>query len=161
MKSKNYKLSISILLSMIFFSPCLINAQDQKPDELIENIVHSLFEAMRNSDGKVAASLFEKNARLYTVFVDEEGKTPLREGKIHDFIEAIAKPKTDIWDERISSYDIKIDGPLAKVWTPYSFYINETLSHCGVNDFELIRRNGSWKINRIIDTRRKKNCLEF
>jgi hypothetical protein len=62
-------------------------------------------------------------------------------------------------DERISFETIRIDGPLAIVWTPYKFYFNGQFSHCGVNSFHLVRLNGSWKIHFLIDTRRKEPCL--
>jgi hypothetical protein len=45
---------------------------------------------------------------------------------------------------------------MANVWTPYEFYINEKLSHIGVNSFTLLLENNIWKIVHIIDTRRKK-----
>jgi hypothetical protein len=91
--------------------------------------------------------------------VDQYGQTQYRTNPIQGFIESIAKPKTDLYDEKIWEYKIHIDGPLAKAWTPYTFYLNDDLSHCGVNDFELIKRNGTWKISRIIDTRRKTECI--
>jgi len=53
---------------------------------------------------------------------------------------------------------VKIDGPLAIVWTPYKFYFNGKFSHCGVNSFQLVRFNGVWKIQYLIDTRRRAGC---
>ena len=50
---------------------------------------------------------------------------------------------------------IKIDGALASVWTPYKFYSGATFSHCGANSFQLVKIDGAWKIQYIIDTRRK------
>ncbi|HOD10564.1 MAG TPA: nuclear transport factor 2 family protein, partial [Flavobacterium sp.] len=41
------------------------------------------------------------------------------------------------------------------VWTPYEFYVNEKLSHSGVNAFTLFKENEKWKIIHLIDTRRK------
>jgi len=53
---------------------------------------------------------------------------------------------------------IKIDGPLAFVWAPYNFFYKGKFSHCGVDCFAMVRMNGSWKIQYIIDTRRKNAC---
>jgi hypothetical protein len=44
------------------------------------------------------------------------------------------------------------------VWTPYRFIFNGKFSHCGVNSFTLVKLNGEWKINYVIDTRRKEKC---
>ena len=75
------------------------------------------------------------------------------------FIEQISKATPGSLDERISFETVKVDGPLAIAWTPYSFYYNGQFSHCGVNSFQLVRFNGIWKIQYIIDTRRKTGCL--
>ena len=65
-------------------------------------------------------------------------------------------PATMKFEERLLSFEIRIDGSMAHVWTPYEFYINGTLSHVGVNAFTLILENKQWKIVHLIDTRRKK-----
>ena len=54
--------------------------------------------------------------------------------------------------------DIKIDGNLASVWTPYEFYLDNNFSHCGVNSFQLFNNNGNWEIIYIVDTRKKLGC---
>jgi hypothetical protein len=46
---------------------------------------------------------------------------------------------------------------MAMAWTPYAFYLGDTLSHCGVNTFHLIRRGDDWKVFYLVDTRRQ-NC---
>jgi hypothetical protein len=77
---------------------------------------------------------------------------------VADFLTAITKPHTEIYDERIVFETIKIDGPLASVWTPYKFYVGTTFSHCGVDSYQLVKIEGNWKIQYLIDTRRKDGC---
>jgi hypothetical protein len=50
---------------------------------------------------------------------------------------------------------IRIDASLAIVWAPYEFYYKGKYSHKGVDSFQLVRVNGVWKIQYLIDTRRK------
>jgi hypothetical protein len=61
-------------------------------------------------------------------------------------------------DERISFETVKIDGPLAIVWAPYNFFFNGQFSHCGMDSFQLVRFGKEWKIQYIIDTRRRTGC---
>ncbi|WP_238584548.1 hypothetical protein [Chryseobacterium sp. Leaf180] len=61
-------------------------------------------------------------------------------------------------DEQIEFSSIQIDGDLASVFTPYQFYYEGKLAHCGANSFQLVRKNGIWKIQYLIDTRRKDKC---
>ncbi|MBT8322548.1 MAG: nuclear transport factor 2 family protein, partial [Eudoraea sp.] len=74
-------------------------------------------------------------------------------------VEAIVSiPDTVKFEERIHSYQISIDGPMANAWTPYEFWLNDQFSHCGVNSFQLINDGSSWKIIYLIDTRRREDC---
>ena len=70
----------------------------------------------------------------------------------------ISKAEKGSLDERISFSNVLIDGNLASVWTLYEFYYKGQFSHCGVNSFQLVKSNNEWKIQYIIDTRRKDNC---
>ncbi|WP_230406374.1 hypothetical protein [Flavobacterium fluviale] len=59
------------------------------------------------------------------------------------------------FQEKILNSNIQIDGTMAHVWAPYEFYINDKLSHTGVNTFTLFKEKDIWKIIYLIDTRRK------
>ena len=78
---------------------------------------------------------------------------------IDGFVKQISTLPKDSADERISFDAIKIDDALASVWTPYQFFYAGKFSHCGVNSFQLVRLNGIWKIQYLIDTRRRNGCL--
>lgn len=42
----------------------------------------------------------------------------------------------------------------------FEFYIGDKFSHCGVNSFQLVKKDGDWKIFFIVDTSRQSNCVE-
>ena len=113
---------------------------------------------MQKADSNLIRSAFLQGAIMQTVSKNKEGKPIVRSENLNDFIAAICKPHPEIYDERITFETIRIDVDLAMVWTPYKFYVGEKFSHCGVNSFQLVRLNGEWKIQYIIDTRRKDNC---
>jgi hypothetical protein len=138
----------------------LINATvlAQSTEDSVKTAVNNLFTAMRNADGALFKTVFSDNAILQTISRDKDGKTVVKSESIQEFGDFIGKLKKDSADERISFETIKIDGPLAIAWTPYNFYYNGKFSHCGVNSFQLVRLNGEWKIQYIIDTRRRAGC---
>ncbi len=131
----------------------------QADNEAVKKPIEALFDGMRNSDTVLMKSAFSPSAQLQTITKNKEGQTIVRSENIAAFIASIAKPHPASYDERITFETIKIDGDLASVWTPYKFYVGETFSHCGVNSFQLVRWNGEWKIQYVIDTRRKEGCL--
>ena len=113
---------------------------------------------MKNSDPSLITASFADSAVLQTIGTSREGKTFIRNERVSEFAESVSKSAKSDLDERIEFGSIKIDGALASVWTPYKFYYKGQFSHCGVNSFQLVRINGSWKIQYLIDTRRKQPC---
>lgn len=137
-----------------------VSSKAQTTQDSVKAVVNKMFEAMRASDGAMLQSAFGDSAVLQTIGRNKEGKTVVRNESIKAFAASIGTAPKGALDERIQFETVKIDGPLASVWTPYSFYYNGNFSHCGVNSFQLVRIDGSWKIQYIIDTRRKAGCLE-
>lgn len=144
-----------ILLTTCLFSP-FINAQSA--EDSVKTTVNNLFTAMRNADPVLLRSVFADSAVLQTISVNREQRVIILNEDVDDFVEFVKEVKKDSADERIRFETIKIDGPLAIVWTPYNFYYAGKFSHCGVDSFQLVKLNGVWKIQYLIDTRRRQGC---
>ncbi len=122
----------------------------------IEKPVRTLFTAMKNADAELLKSVFSETAILQTITKDG-----VKNEDINDFIASVSKMQKNDLDERFTIEAIHADGELASVFTPYSFYFKDKFSHCGANSFQLVKQNGEWKIQYLIDTRRKDNCKEI
>ncbi|QQV01570.1 MULTISPECIES: nuclear transport factor 2 family protein [Chryseobacterium] len=141
----------------IFFlisSFCFGQTSDERS---VKDVINSLFTAMNNTDSETVKTLFTDQAIMQTISRDGSVKTD----DVKEFILSFSKFSKNDLDERIVFKNISIDGDLASVFTPYSFYFKGKFSHCGANSFQLIRQNGIWKIHYLIDTRRKENCKEI
>lgn len=149
--------SIYIVLTFLFFvSYC----QAQNHEVLaIKQTINNLFDGMRKSDTSLIRSAFAENAIMQSVNKNHEGKISIQSELLDSFIYFIAKPHSLIYDERITFDLIKVDRELAIAWTPYKFYLGDKFSHCGVDSYQLVKIRGVWKIQYLIDTRRKENCL--
>lgn len=150
---KTFLLFISVAYSSALFAQ---NAEETA----VKMTVNTLFQAMQKADSTMLKPLFNPGARLQTI-INKQGDVTVRDEAIAGFINSIGKAKAGTLDERLSGIDIKIDGDLATAWTPYVFYFQDKKSHCGVNAFTLVKIGGSWKIQTIIDTRRKDNCPDL
>jgi ATP-dependent exoDNAse (exonuclease V) alpha subunit len=135
-----------------------LKASAQTEEDAVKKPILALFDGMRKSDTTLLRSAFAPTAILQTIGKNKEGKVVIRTDDVNKFVEMVGKPHEQVLDERITSETIKIDGELAIVWTPYQFYFGQTFSHCGVNSFQLVKLNGEWKIQYLIDTRRKEGC---
>lgn len=148
------------MLAGIFVSLLGLSAFAQTPEQEVEAVIRSLFDGMRQKNAEQVAAAFAAEGLMQTVQQRPEGTT-VGGNSVADFVKRIANtPAGTVLDERILSYQIKVDGAMASAWTPYKFYVNETFSHCGVNSFQLVKLAGGWKIVYIIDTRRKEPCEE-
>ena len=130
----------------------------QSDEQKVTERIQQLFTAMYNGDSVTIRSCFTEKAIMQTIAFDKTGKPIVQNSNVESFASFVGKQTKGTADERIQFDGIKVDGDLATAWTPYTFYYQKKFSHCGVNSFTLVRDNGVWKINYIIDTRRKENC---
>lgn len=137
-----------------------MHAQNNEEEKAVIASIQQLFDGMRQADSSMLRNVFHPEARLQSAFINKEGQSVLRGGDIDKFITQIGTPHDETYDEQIWSYEVRIDGNLASVWTEYTFYLGEKMSHCGVNAFHLFKGADGWKITQITDTRRRTNCQE-
>jgi hypothetical protein len=133
-------------------------ASAQTGEADVKTVVNNVFIAMKNNDTSLLANCFSQGAILQTI-VQKKDSILVKTESIQAFVSSIGKAAKGALDERIVFDVLKIDGALASVWTPYSFYYNGSFSHCGVNSFQLVNTAAGWKIQYLIDTRRKEPCL--
>lgn len=147
------QLLVTLLLVCVAFI-----SKAQTTEDSIKVTISKLFDGMRNGDAALLRSAFADSAILQSIARNKDGKTIITNEALNDFADFVSKQTKGAADEQITYDVIKIDGPLAIVWTPYKFYLNGKFSHCGVNSFQLVRINKEWKIQYLIDTRRRAGC---
>jgi hypothetical protein len=148
-----------LLLTFIIALSAKAFAQQAETDA-IKKTINSMFDAMRRGDSTTLRTAFAKGLVFQSVGTKKDGTTVLSSESPKGFLKQVGTPHKEVYDERITYGDIKVDGPLASVWTPYKFYLGDKFSHCGVNFFQLMKSTEGWKIIYIVDTRRKDNCVE-
>jgi hypothetical protein len=147
------------LLFLTLFLGTHANAQQAEAREGVIHTIEQLFEGMSAGDTVKVRNAFTKDARMMTITTEKDGKgNMLRSDNINEFVKSIGKKQPERIDEHIWNYEVQIDGSLATVWSEYTFYIGNRVSHCGVDAFQLFKADKTWKIFQIADTRRKEDC---
>lgn len=143
------KFKLMLLLNLfVLFSA---TAQDSE----IQLTIGKFFNAFHQRDSIALKKVCSENLILHSISESEKGAKFSVE-KAANFYKSIATiPLSMKFEEKILSYKVQIDGTMAHVWTPYEFYVNDKLSHSGVNSFQLFKENDGWKVVYILDTRRK------
>ncbi|KIQ20319.1 3-methyl-2-oxobutanoate hydroxymethyltransferase [Flavobacterium sp. MEB061] len=137
---------------ILMFAGLSSNAQQQDVQKTIE----SFFEAFHQKDTIKLKLVCSDKLILQSISESVTKGNKLSEENIKEFYKSIASIPSNLkFEEKILNYNIQIDGSMAHVWTPYEFYLNDKLSHSGVNAFTLFKEKDSWKIIYLIDTRRK------
>ena len=152
---KNIHKSAFLLLIATFIAG---SVSAQTAEDSIKAVINKMFLGMKDSDTVMVKSCFTESAVLQTFGKNKEGKTIITTETPGDFAKIIATIPKGAADEQIVFKDLKIDGPMAAVWTPFKLYFNGKFYSCGINSFQLVRLNNEWKIQYILDTRRKTNC---
>ena len=136
-------------------------AQNSSEEEKLKEVVDTFFEGFHARDSTIMKSAFHEDPVVQTIAKTKEGETKLVNEELEKVLKGIVSiPLETTFKEVLHDYVIKIDGDMANAWTPYSFYLNDAFSHCGVNSFQMLRQNGEWKVIYLIDTRRREGCDE-
>lgn len=139
--------------------PNAAHAQAPALEAEVLAVVNRLIEGLNRGDSAMARSTFHTKARLITVDLrNPDRSAPRIEETVEAFIQSLGRPRTQVFEEKLTNVKTMIDGALASVWADYTFHVGTTLSHCGVDHFLLVKEEGAWKIIELADTRRRVGC---
>jgi len=152
------KISIAVC---IFLMGLLGYGQTMEEKKAVQQTIATFFEGFHKQDSLILKNTVADDVIFQTIGKNKEGKLMVKNEVFSNFLKSIVSiPKTTKFKERITDYNIQIDGPMANAWTSYEFWVNDNLSHCGVNSFQLFNDGASWRIIYLIDTRRKEGCIQ-
>ena len=124
-----------------------------------EEVVIAFFNAFHEQDTLALRALVHKRVTMQSLSDATDSGVKLSTSSFDAFLKSIASiPSTVIFEERILDYKTRQDALMANVWTPYAFYIDGQLSHCGTNSFQMLYEDDQWKIFYIVDTRMSGPC---
>ena len=148
------KLSLAIITFMLIAAP---SEAQQTDEQAVRAVVDRLFDGMRSRDTTMMRSTFAEPAQFFSL--DRNGS--VRVDAPSDFIKSIAgAPAELVINEVVHDVEIRIDGPLATVWTYYDLFLSEKFSHCGYDAMQMLKVGGEWKIVALADTRRTEGCRQ-
>ncbi|GAA0612676.1 hypothetical protein GCM10009422_04510 [Brevundimonas kwangchunensis] len=119
--------------------------------------VNGVFAALSARDGQALLPLMDAEARINVVAEGPNGARRHASPTVADFTGSLT-PGPERFEEIMPAPSVMIDGDIASVWGRYVFRVDGELSHCGVNHFGLIRRDGVWKIANLTWTQRMTGC---
>ena len=144
-------------VAVVALLPATAHSQSDAEKSVLAT-VHRVFEGMRTADSAMVRSTFATGARFASV---DARATPVavRFDTIDGWLSGVANSARR-WDEQVYDVQVKVDGNMAHVWAPYTFYLDKAIRHCGINSLELLNDGSSWRITQLSDTRRREGCRD-
>lgn len=136
------------------------NAAAQKTDDrsAVLAVVQKLFDEMAAAN---AAGIIETGTpenQLVAIQKMRDGKSRISVIGGEAFSKFFTKPGGI--EEVMPDPKVEVDGDWAMVWGRYVFWAEGKLSHCGINQFNLVRTDAGWKIANGASTMDPNGCTE-
>ena len=106
--------------------------------------VQAFFDTMTAQDIEGARKVLQEQGRFHAMRL-RDGKPDVRAFSNEEYFADLKASKRKM-QERIWNPEVRISGLIATVWAPYDFWIDGKFSHCGVDQFDLIKTGDGWKI---------------
>jgi len=134
----------AIILPSLFIVSSLLKAQQSilfaNDEQQVRFVILELFDDYRAGDSLRIRNTFTTNATFQSAYYNKEEQSILSKlESISTFANYIGGGLYKEHDERLWNTSIQIDKNFASAWTNYVFYLNGQFSHCGSENFLLIK----------------------
>ena len=133
------------IVGVVLLAPAPARAQSARAEqEAVLKTVQRFFDTMTARDVEGARQVLQEQGRFHAMRM-RDGKPDVRAFSNEEYFADLQASKQKM-QERIWNPDVRISGLIATVWAPYDFWIDGKFSHCGVDQFDLIKTEDGWKI---------------
>ena len=130
---------------VLVFVASRADAQTPNPErDAVLKTVQAFFDTMTARDVEGARKILQPQGRFHAMRM-RDGKPELRAFANEEYFADLQASKRKM-QERIWNPEVRIHDLIASVWAPYDFWIDGKLSHCGIDQFDLIKTEEGWKL---------------
>jgi hypothetical protein len=150
------RLYLVIALTALPLLP-LSPARAQSDRQTVVAVVTRFFDGMRSRDSAMMSSTVLPSTLLERTNGTSGLGDPI---SMTQFIDRVSHGTGPGGNEQIKDPKVEIDGPLASIWTYYTYTPGgqTKIDHCGVDSFLLRKGPDGWKIFHIADSSRNEGC---
>lgn len=145
--------AITVLLAIVH--PAAAQADTISEREVL-SVIDRFFACMTTRDSAGMADILEPEGVFTIVETGPEAK-PIRTVTHANYL-GLVKKGAGTLQERYWNATVRLDSSVAVVSCPYDFHFDGNFSHCGLNVFTLVKRDGHWRIAGCVFSLRKEGC---
>ena len=148
---------MKIQLAILAACCCGVAFADDASDEAgVIAVIQDFFSAMAARDADRLGDLMTEDGMIYGYRETEDGLDIFRQPNA-GFIDNVAG-STGVPLERFWSPQVLVHDRIATVWTPYDFHRDGEFSHCGINNFSLIKSDAGWIVTGVVFSMQTTDC---
>ena len=148
------KYKYTFCLVCLIFCPLSLG-QDER--QAIMDTVEKFFTAIETKDRDLLESILVPDSLNISTSESSSGEIQFTTLNYENMVTALTRPGRlaieRAWDETIL-----IQGSIAVFWAPYDFHVDDEFTHCGIDSFQLIKKENRWLISNASWTRETENC---
>ena len=134
--------------------PAVTAGDSEAEVKAVNQVITRFFEAMENGNVEALKGTCTATVLFQTHAQDQHGRHQIFDERIEDMVNFVASSTSGGGFKMNVEFEMAQSESSVSVFrSPYYFYINGELSHCGVNSFEMVKTEEGWKIKKVIDTR--------
>jgi hypothetical protein len=135
---------IAVFIAMLIAAASAQAQSSNSERDAVLKTVQTFFDTMTAKDVEGARKILQPQGRFHAMRM-RDGKPDVRAFSNEEYFADLKASKQEM-RERIWTPDVRISGLIASVWAPYDFWLDGKFSHCGVDQFDLIKTEEGWKI---------------
>lgn len=148
------------LFIVLLFSGLLTQmALAQHPEEAaVLAVTQQIFDGINQKNGDLIRSAMIPEGMVMATF-QQEGTHRARFTSAEDFISQVDNPPQE-FHERMFETTVHIQKGIAVVWAAYDFHLDGAFSHCGIDNFSLVKIGEEWKVVSLTYTVEMEGCAK-
>lgn len=115
------------------------------PEQLVMQGADRFFAALKSADKTRLAREMIGDGTIFVHNRMDPDNPRVDVVKVSDHLERWAKDTAEV-SEFMEYQTVLVDGDMAQVWGPYTFFVDNKISHCGVNSLSMVRTDDGWKV---------------
>lgn len=132
-------------------------AQTSAPGErAVLSVIERFFACMTTRDSAGMAAIMEPEG-LFTIVETGPNAKPPKTVTHANYLSRVKKGG-GVLQERYWDPTVRMDSSVAVISCPYDFHFDGKFTHCGLDVFTLVKRDGQWRIAGTVFSMRKEGC---
>jgi ketosteroid isomerase-like protein len=121
-------------------------AEEQSPEQAeVIAAADAFFAALRSDDKTALAGVMLSEGVIFIHNRMNPAAPRVDAVPVADHLARWAKG-TRMADEEMHYETVLVNGDMAQVWGPYSFWSDYELTHCGINSLSMVKTESGWKV---------------